>query len=98
MGQRRNRNKIEILFIILNHLAGNSPERKTNLAHAARLNYRDLQMYLDILERQGMVELVIDGEDVVAITEKGRSIRSAMMMVLEEFGLYNSKESFSLLA
>lgn len=98
MKQRKNRNKIEILFIILNHLAGNSPERKTNLAHAARLNYRDLQMFLNILERQGMVKIVVDGEDEwISITEKGRSICTTLMIVLEELGSSNSKKSFSLL-
>lgn len=88
---------MEVIFIILNHLAGNSPERKTNLAHAARLNYRDLQIFLDILERQGMVKIVIDGEDKwISITEKGRSICTTLMIVLEELGTSNSKKAFSL--
>jgi len=98
MRRRNNRNKIEIFLIILNHLAGNSPERKTNLAHAARLNYRDLQMFLDILEKQGMVQIDVNGEDKwISITEKGRSICITLMIVLEELGTPNSKESFLLL-
>ena len=85
--KRNNRNKIEIFLIILNHLAENSPERKTNLAHIARLNYRDLQKYLKILEKQEMVKIGADGEDEwIAISEKGRSIRTTMMIVLEELG------------
>ena len=87
MKRRTNRNKIEIFFVVLNHLAENSPERKTNLANVARINYRDLQQYLEILRRQELVKIVVDGEDeMLAITDKGRSMCTTMMIVLEELG------------
>ncbi len=87
MKQRINRNKIEIFFVVLNHLAQNSPERKTNLANVARVNYGDLQKYLEILRRQELVKIVAEREDeLFVITDKGRSICATMTMVLEELG------------
>ncbi len=94
MKQRTNRNKIEIFFVVLNHLAENSPERKTNLANVARVNYRDLQKYLEILMRQELVKMVLDEEDeMLAITEKGRTMCTTMTIVLEELGSSHTKSS-----
>ncbi|MFY3742075.1 MAG: putative transcriptional regulator [Candidatus Nitrosomirales archaeon] len=89
---RTNRNKIEIFFVVLNHLAENSPERKTNLANVARVNYRDLQKHLEILRRQELVRIVVEGEDeLLVITDKGRSMCTTMMIVLEELGSSRTK-------
>lgn len=87
---RHRRDKIEILFIILNYLAENSPAHKTKLAYVAGLNYAVLDKYLQILRKEELIEIVIYGEsELVAITEKGMKIYPTFMMVLEEIGVFS---------
>ncbi len=67
MGKVRRRNKLDIMISLLELL--NEPKRLTRLQTDARLNYKNMKEYINLLLRLGFIE---DKNSLYKTTDKGR--------------------------